>query len=206
MGRAWKRDNAAAWFLKVCLAFAMVLITSPSSSMQLVPFQLLPWCWIPDVLRLCGSFKWSFLKIQQFLLLPQSSLVFIARSYGDLFSQCWNPGLCGPAWGWDRSLPRYLSWFLSTTCECGTTSAHFPAATTCLHHTMSPCLSSPSTCMDEWGFFIIFIFYFFIVVLVVSICTPPWLPAPPSPPPSLKPIPFGFAPVFFIHVPWWAFP
>ena len=61
------------------------------------------------VLRPCGPFKQSFLKIQQFLPLPQLPLVFIGRSYGDLSSWCWNPGLCGLAWGWDCSLPRYPS-------------------------------------------------------------------------------------------------
>ena len=59
------------------------------------------------ILRLCGSFKWSFLKIQQFLLMLQPPLVFTARSYGDLSSQCWNPGLCSVACHWDHSLPRH---------------------------------------------------------------------------------------------------
>ena len=72
------------------------------------------------VLRLCGPFKWNFLKIWQFLLPSQSPLLFIARSYGDLSSRHWNPGLCGLAWGWDCWLPRYPSRFLSTICECGT--------------------------------------------------------------------------------------
>ena len=43
------------------------------------------------------------------LLLPQPSLVFTARSYGDLSSCHWNPGLGGLVWGWDSSLLRYPS-------------------------------------------------------------------------------------------------
>ena len=47
------------------------------------------------VLRLCSLTKQSLLKIWQFLLLPQPPLDFTARSYRDLSSQCWTPGLCG---------------------------------------------------------------------------------------------------------------
>ena len=36
------------------------------------------------VLSPCGAFKWTLLKIWQFLSLPKSPLVFTARSYGDL--------------------------------------------------------------------------------------------------------------------------
>ena len=38
------------------------------------------------ILRPCGPFKWTLLKIWQFLLLIQPPLVFTARSYGDLSS------------------------------------------------------------------------------------------------------------------------
>ena len=81
-------------------------------------------------------------------------LVFIARSYKDLSSWHWNPGLCGLAWGWDSLLPRHPSWSLSTTRECGT--AHAAAVTTSPCHTMFPCLLSclhVSTHLDECGFF-----------------------------------------------------
>ena len=67
---------------------------------------------------LWSPFKPSFLKIHHFLLTPQPPLVFIARSYGDLSSCLWKPGLCCLAWGWDYSLLRYPSWFLSTIHEC----------------------------------------------------------------------------------------
>ena len=59
------------------------------------------------ILSLCGTFKVSLLKTQQFLPLPQPPLVFTAGSYGDLSPWHWNPGLYGLAWGYDPSLPRY---------------------------------------------------------------------------------------------------
>ena len=81
----------------------------------------------------CGPFKWSLLKIGQFLLLPHPPCVFTARSYGALSSWRWNPGLCGLVGGWDPSILRCPSRSLSTTRECGTArSATSP------HHTGSP--------------------------------------------------------------------
>ena len=81
----------------------------------------------------------------------QIPLVFTAKNYRNLSSWHWNPGLFGLAWGWDLSLPRYLSWFFSTIRECGTV----PSAAT----TASPCLSTsvgdstPPVSLDEYGFF-----------------------------------------------------
>ena len=75
-----------------------------------------------QVLGPWGSFIWTLLRDQQSLLLPHPPLVFTARSYGALSSWfCWSPGLCSLAWGWDGSLPRCPSRFLSNTGECGTT-------------------------------------------------------------------------------------
>ena len=91
----------------------------------------------PYMLSLCGSFKWSILKIWQFLLLPQPPMVFTARSYRDLSSSCWNPGLCSLAWGWDRLLPRCPSQLLSTTHERETVHSITAAS---LH--LSACLCS----------------------------------------------------------------
>ena len=51
---------------------------------------------------LCEFFKRNCLGLQQFLLPTQSPLVFAARSYGDLSSWHWNPGLG------DLEIPRYL--------------------------------------------------------------------------------------------------
>ena len=111
------------------------------------------------ILRLCGPFRQSFLKIWQFLPLPPPALIFTARSYGDLSSWCWNPGLCSLVLGWDRFFSRYPSWLLSTTHDCGTARAHSAAtlplcATLCLLASL-PLLhiSAPPTCLDECGFF-----------------------------------------------------
>ena len=67
-------------------------------------------------------------------------LVFITRSYGDLSSWHWNPGLCGLMWGWDSPLLRYPSGFLSTRHGCGT--AHSPPPR--LH------ASAPTTCLEKY--------------------------------------------------------
>ena len=88
------------------------------------------------ILSPCGPFKWTLLKIQQFLLPPLSLLMFTVRSYGDLSSWCWNPGLCSLAWGWDHLLLRCPFQFLSSTCERGTahsTASTSPGYTTSLH-------------------------------------------------------------------------
>ncbi|KAF6104168.1 hypothetical protein HJG60_011186 [Phyllostomus discolor] len=56
-----------------------------------------------------GLFMRNCLGLQKFLPLTQSPLVFTARSYGDLSSCHWNPGLGDLVWGWDSSLLRYSS-------------------------------------------------------------------------------------------------
>ena len=56
-----------------------------------------------------GLSNGRFLRIPQFLLPTQPPLFFIARSYGDLSSWCWNPGLGVLVWGWNPSLLRYPS-------------------------------------------------------------------------------------------------
>ena len=88
-----------------------------------------------------GPFKQSLLHIWQFLLQPQSLLVFTARIYGDLSSWCWNPGLCSLGWGWDCCLPRYPSQFLPTTRKCWT-ALSVPAAISAPR-----CVSSPLACL-----------------------------------------------------------
>ena len=90
-----------------------MLDTSFSSCMPLVPFKLLPQGWSLGVVSLnkfvCGFVKRNCLGLQNFLLLTQSPLVFAARTYGDLSSWHWNPGLRGLVWGWDFLLLRYPS-------------------------------------------------------------------------------------------------
>ena len=92
--------------------------------------------------------------MQQFLPLPQTPLVFMARSYGNLSSRCWNPGLCGLAWGLDCLLLMYPSWFLYATHECGTALSETTAASVChtVRHTRLY-IFAPATHLDECGFF-----------------------------------------------------
>ena len=55
----------------------------------------------------CRAFKRNFLGIQQFLPLTQSLLVFIARSYGDLPSLHWYPGVGLGLLAPEISLPNF---------------------------------------------------------------------------------------------------
>ena len=99
--RVQKRDNGL--FLPFCLgescppALTLMPHTSVPPHMPLVPFKLLPWCWSSGAVSLsksmCALFKRNCLELQLFLLPTQSPLVFSARSYGDLSSWHWNPGL-----------------------------------------------------------------------------------------------------------------
>ena len=71
--------------------------------------------------------------------------MFTDRSYGDLSSRHWNPGLGGLVWGWDPSLLRYPSLFLSTTCGYRTaysTSPHLHPATPPTHLDECDCFNS----------------------------------------------------------------
>ena len=63
------------------------------------------WVWVTE--SVCGLLKRDCLRLQKFLPLTQSLLVFASRSSGDLSSWHWNPGMGGLVWGWDSSLPRY---------------------------------------------------------------------------------------------------
>ena len=100
---------------------------------------------------------------------------FYSRYYGYLSSWSWNPGLCGLAWGWNCSLPRYPSKFLSTTCVCGTT---YSATAASPHHTTALCpsaclhVSASPTHLDECGFFkslIVRLPYFLIFLMVLGV-------------------------------------
>ena len=94
-------------------ALTLLPDTSVPPCMPLVPSKLLPWCWSSEGVSLsksmCGFFKRNCLGSQQFLYLTPSLMVFAARSYGDLFSWYWNPGMGRLVWGQESSLPRYLS-------------------------------------------------------------------------------------------------
>ena len=125
-----KETMAAAWLLEFYLggscplALALMPDTAFSPSMLLVPFQLLPKSWSPEEVSLCkskdhcGPFKRRCLRILVSSAVPTPT--DSARSYGDLSSWPWNPGLGGVVWGWDPLLLRYSSRFSSTTHGCGT--------------------------------------------------------------------------------------
>ena len=98
------------------------------------------------VLRLCGPFKWSFLKILQFLLPSQQPPWFLQPEVMEIYLS----GLYSLAWGWDHLLPRYPSQFLSTTHECGIAHAH---STTAAASLPCLCLSFLPTHLDDCGFF-----------------------------------------------------
>ena len=113
--RVQKRDNGLCppfCLGESCLpALTLMQATSVFPCMSLLPFKLLPLCWSSEGVSLsksvCGFFKEKYLGLQKFLPPTQSPLVFAARSYGDLSSWHWNPGLGGLLWGCDSSLLRY---------------------------------------------------------------------------------------------------
>ena len=99
--------------------------TFVTPQIALVPFKLLLWHWSSEgvsQIGLCmGILRVTAWDSRSFCLpQPQSPLVFTGKSYGDLPSSHWNPGLGGPVWGWDLSLLRHSSWFLPATHGCGT--------------------------------------------------------------------------------------
>ena len=134
LGRTQKGNSTAAWPLEFCLggSYLLALTWMPeiavSPLMPLVPFHLLHWCWSPEEVcvspqSIMGPLRGDAWESCTFFLQPQPPLVFIARSYGDLPSWNWNPGLGGLVWGWDPLLLRYLSQFSSITCVWDCTSA-----------------------------------------------------------------------------------
>ena len=100
-GRTWRGDSAATWFLEVCqlspsflpISSNFIFSSYDTDDLPAIVLMLNPTVYgSVYVLSSCGPFKMSLLKIQQFLLLPQLPLVFIARNYGDLSSWSWNTG------------------------------------------------------------------------------------------------------------------
>ena len=112
-GRTWRGDSATAWLLEVCLALTLC-DWHPSSCFPGAESQR---GWVCIHSKSVGPFKWTLLTNWQFLPSPQPLLVFTARSYGALSSWRWDPGQCGLAFVWDRSLPKHPSRFLSTMCD-----------------------------------------------------------------------------------------
>ena len=137
-----------------------------------------------------------------FSIVPTPTVFYIQKLWGFIF-QVLGPWAVwsGLAWGWGCSLPRYPSWFLATTCECGTT--HSTAAAASLCYIRSPPLSIPTLhlcplyCLHECGFFkslvvglphslifwrfwVLFVLRLVVILLVVVQGGEACLRAPPS--------------------------
>ena len=110
---------------------------------QVLQFLLIcHWCGSTEGVSLsksvCGFFKRNFLGLQKFYPLTQRPLVFATRSYGDLSSWHWNPGLgawCGAGTPCSWDIPPEI---LFTTHGYGTSLFH---------------VSAPPTSLDGCGFF-----------------------------------------------------
>ena len=110
--------------------------------MPLVPCKLLPQIWSSEEVSLnksvCGFFKRDCLGLQNFLSLPQSLLVFAARSTGAYLPGTGTLGWrawCGAGTPHSQDIPPE---FLSTMYGCGTSPS---------------CISTPPTSLDKYGFF-----------------------------------------------------
>ena len=79
----------------------------------------------------CRAFKRNFLGIQQFLPLTQSLLVFIARSYGDLPSLHWYPGVGLGLLAPKISLPNFYSPYVGCGTACSASRALLPVWNGC---------------------------------------------------------------------------
>ena len=114
VGRAQKRDSSLCppfCLGKSCPStLALMPDTSFSPCMPLAPITQLPQCWSSEGVSLSKSL-WGFFKrncfgLQQFLPPTKSLLIFAARSFEDLSSWHWNPGLGGLVRGYDSLLLR----------------------------------------------------------------------------------------------------
>ena len=144
--------------------------------------------WICEHSRTMGSFKLTFLRKQQFLLLPQCPLVFTARSYEASFFWCWNPGLRGLARisGSPGVPPGFYLLHMNVgppTPLATTTATSLPhcvlsAGSMCLHWLP---VSAPPTYLDEYFFKLVVglsyssIFWQFWLFFCFEVsCAPSW--------------------------------
>ena len=107
------------------------------------------------ILSLCRTPKWTFLKIWQFFLSTQLSLVFTAGSNGDLSSQHWNCGLGSLAYALGSLAPKgIIPGFYPLHVSVGLpVLLPSPLCTTpCLHASPSILVTDPLTHLDECGF------------------------------------------------------
>ena len=113
-GRAQKRNSGLC--PQVCLgescppALVLMPVSSVPPCMSLMPFKLLCWCWSSEGVSLsksvCGFFERNRLVFQQFLPLTQFMLISVDKSYGDVSSWHWNPGLGRPVVGLGLLTPK----------------------------------------------------------------------------------------------------
>ena len=101
------------------------------------------WVWLSH-----KSFKKALLRVLTFLPLPRPPLVFTTRSYSNLCSWQWNPGLGNVVLDLDPLLVRNLSELYTQHMGVGLPSL-------CLHVSclsMYPGFSAPPTSLDECDF------------------------------------------------------
>ena len=146
--------------------------TSVPPHMPQLPFNLLPRCKGSVEVGLSksmyGHINKNCVSIPQFLPTTQSPLVFTVRNQGGLSSQYWNLGLESRVWGWNLSLLRYPSWFLSTTHSCGTSPFQVSVPPTSLegcgfffNSVVAELLLNSISASSEWLFF-----YSLVVILM----------------------------------------
>ena len=116
--------------------------------------------WVGE--SICGFLKKNCLGFCQFRPPTQSLLVFAARSYRDLSSWHWNPGLDGLVWGWHTLLSRYPSqifihhlwvWGHPVPCVCPS----YQSGWMCFFKFHS-CQTSIQ--LDFWWFWVMVVLYF----------------------------------------------
>ena len=119
---------------------------------------------------MCVFLKRNCLVPQQFLPLTQSLLPFVARSYGDLSSWYWNPGVGGWCGSGTPHSSDITAEFLFTTCGCGASPFYICAPPTSLDGCgffNSVVVRLPfnliSECLEWWLFYI-------LVLILMQLC------------------------------------
>ena len=139
---AQKRNNGLCQHFCLRESFPQLIALMPDnpvpSHTSLMSFNLLLWCSSSEGASpsksICRPFKRDCLGIQQFLSstasIPDG---FYRKKLWRLSSWPWNPGLRGLMWGWDPSLLRYPSQFLSSTHTYGTSPFCVSTSPTIFH-------------------------------------------------------------------------
>ena len=154
--RAQRGDCAAAWLLEVCPALASFPVTSPTPHIDPRPSGYCPGVesqsgWVCTRVKI----MWTLLSEPQYPAVSLTAplpLLSTARSYGDLSSWCWNPGLYGLAGLGPGLLTTNVSLLsLSTTHECEATHACSTATVSPHHLDVSSCVPGVGYPSQEWG-------------------------------------------------------